>query len=114
MMRRFFFLAAALCGAIVAEAQSPQTPPGPSPSGAPAEQPSNPSLLSEPGRWLQPMEKHGVKFQVSYIGEVLGNLSGGYRRGAIYEGLLNAGTQFDLEKLCGWNGGDLFANMLYP
>lgn len=91
-----------------------QQPSRPQPGDAPAEQPSNPSLLTEPGRWLQPMEEHGVKFQVGYIGEVFGNLSGGDKQGAIYEGLLKVGVELDLEKLCGWKGGDVFVNVLYP
>src|SRR5690348_10289398 len=36
-----------------------------------------------------PLQKYGVKFAATYIGEVLGNVSGGLKRGAIYEGRLN-------------------------
>ncbi|HEY6765602.1 MAG TPA: hypothetical protein VI386_12580, partial [Candidatus Sulfotelmatobacter sp.] len=36
-----------------------------------------------------PLAKYGVKFAATYIGEVLGNVSGGLKQGAIYEGRLN-------------------------
>jgi len=36
-----------------------------------------------------PLQKYGVKFAATYIGEVLGNPSGGLKQGAIYEGRLN-------------------------
>ena len=56
----------------------------------------------------------GITFPISYTGEVLGNVSGGYRRGAIYEGLLSVGALFDLEKLVGWKGGSFLVSGLYP
>ncbi len=52
----------------------------------------------------------GLSFPVSYTGETFGNVSGGYRRGAIYEGLLNIGVQGDLEKLLGWQGGSFLVS----
>ena len=79
---------------------------------AATEQPANPALVDVFQKWLKPTE--GLEFQINYIGEVLGDVSGGYRQGAIYEGLLKAGVQLDLEKLTGWKGGALFVNMLYP
>lgn len=48
-----------------------------------------------------PFQDRGVKFAVTYIGETLGNASGGLRRGAIYEGRLNLAVDIDLEKLVG-------------
>ncbi|MGY4596927.1 carbohydrate-selective porin OprB [Bradyrhizobium sp. GM22.5] len=42
-----------------------------------------------------PLQRYGVKFAATYIGEVLGNASGGLKRGAIYEGrasIFDAGT----------------------
>lgn len=56
----------------------------------------------------------GLTFPISYTGEVLGNLSGGYRQGAIYDGVLNVGMQGDLEKLAGWKGGSFLVSGLYP
>jgi porin len=55
-----------------------------------------------------------LSFPVSYTGEVLGNLSGGYKQGAVYDGLLNVGVKGDLEKLVGWQGGSFLVSGLYP
>jgi porin len=52
-------------------------------------------------------------FQISaiYIGEALGNVSGGIRTGAIYTGRLDLGTTIDLEKVAGWTGATFHANI---
>src|SRR5258706_7850456 len=52
----------------------------------------------------QALADWGIQFSGTYIGEVLGNVSGGIRRGAIYTGRLDLGTDVDLEKLVGWTG----------
>lgn len=59
-------------------------------------------------------ESKALGFPVSYTGEVLGNLSGGYKQGAVYEGLLNIGVEGDLEKLAGWKGASFLVSGLYP
>ena len=61
-----------------------------------------------------PDESKALSFPFSYTGEGLANLSGGYRRGAIYEGLLSAGVQGDLGKLIGWKGGSFLLSGIYP
>ena len=48
-----------------------------------------------------PFEKTGIKFAVTYIGEVLGNPSGGQKRGAVYEDRFNFAVDIDFEKLWG-------------
>jgi hypothetical protein len=48
-----------------------------------------------------PLQKYGVKFAATYIGEVLGNASGGLKQGAIYEGRLNLAVDVDLQTLVG-------------
>src|SRR4051794_30297017 len=48
-----------------------------------------------------PLQKYGIKFAATYIGEALGNTSGGLKRSAIYEGRLNLAMDVDLEKLIG-------------
>src|SRR5439155_9644854 len=50
-----------------------------------------------------PLEKYGVKFAATYIGEMLGNVSGGLKQGTIYEGRLNLAVDVDLQKLAGLN-----------
>ncbi|MBS0527795.1 MAG: carbohydrate porin, partial [Proteobacteria bacterium] len=46
-----------------------------------------------------PLEKQGIKFAVTYIGEVLGNPTGGVKQGAVYEDRINFAVDADLEKL---------------
>lgn len=58
-----------------------------------------------------PFEKQGVKFAATYIGEVLGNTTGGLQQGAIYEGRLNLAVDADLQKLMGWQQLSFHANM---
>jgi porin len=53
----------------------------------------------------------GIAFSTTYIGEVLGNASGGIRRGTIYTGRLDVGVDVDLETLTGWSGARFHANM---
>src|SRR3954469_25571158 len=58
-----------------------------------------------------PLQKYGVKFAATYIGEALGNASGGLKQGAIYEGRLNLALDVDLHKLAGWRDLTFHANM---
>src|SRR3954465_11385458 len=58
-----------------------------------------------------PFQKYGVKFAATYIGETLGNVSGGLKQGAIYEGRLNLALDADLQKLVGLQQLTFHANM---
>jgi hypothetical protein len=58
-----------------------------------------------------PLQKYGVKFAATYIGETLGNISGGLKQGAIYEGRLNLAVDADLQKLTGLSELTFHANM---
>jgi porin len=53
----------------------------------------------------------GIAFSGTYIGEALGNASGGVRRGVIYAGRLDLGTDIDLDRLVGWRGAIFHANI---
>ena len=55
-----------------------------------------------------------LSFPISYTGEGLGNIAGGYKRGAVYEGLLSVGVQGDLDKLFGWQGASFLVSGIYP
>jgi porin len=50
------------------------------------------------------LSEHGVTFSLTYIGEVLGNVSGGERRGAVYGGRLDGQLDVDLGRAAGWSG----------
>ena len=58
-----------------------------------------------------PLQKYGIKFATTYIGETLGNVSGGLKQGAIYEGRLNLAVDVDLQKLAGLRDLTFHANM---
>lgn len=57
-----------------------------------------------------PLESKGIKFTLTYVADVLANPYGGLRRGAIYEGRLNAAVDFDLARLVGAPGLTFHAN----
>ena len=58
-----------------------------------------------------PLQKYGIKFAATYIGETLGNVSGGLKQGAVYEGRLNVAIDADLQKLAGLRELTFHANM---
>jgi porin len=58
-----------------------------------------------------PFQKYGVKFAATYIGEAMGNISGGLKQGAIYEGRLNLAVDVDMQKLAGLRDLTFHANM---
>jgi porin len=56
----------------------------------------------------------GVHLQAGYIGEVIGNVSGGLKRGAIYQGLFEAGLHLNTKKAGLWEGGTFQVSTLFP
>src|ERR1700712_1989758 len=81
------------------------------------DQPSDPdtgeSTVAERtlGLLPNPYERLGIKFAATYIGEVLGNATGGLRQGATFEGRLNLAVDLDFDKLAGWKGLTAHANI---
>src|SRR5688572_24834969 len=60
------------------------------------------------------LASRGLEFTAVYGGEVFGVVSGGFRQGAVYDGLLELGIDLDLEKLLGWHGAKLHLNGFHP
>jgi porin len=58
-----------------------------------------------------PFQKYGIKFAATYIGETMGNVSGGLKQGAVYDGRLNLAVDVDLQKLAKLQGLTFHANM---
>jgi porin len=58
-----------------------------------------------------PFDKQGVKFAVTYIGEGLGNPTGGAKQGAAYEDRINFAADVDFEKLIGLKQLTFHANV---
>jgi porin len=52
----------------------------------------------------------GVRFGLQEQSEVWGNLVGGLKTGAVYDGLTTASAALDLDKLAGWSGAKFFTN----
>jgi porin len=51
------------------------------------------------------MSQYGLSLNASEVSEVLGNVTGGTRRGADYDGLFQIGLQLDTKQAFGWEGG---------
>ena len=65
-----------------------------------------------PGRWLRPLNDRGIDYVMIYSTELLGNVRGGLKRGAVFSGVLEAGVALDTEKLLGWQGATFYASSL--
>ena len=57
--------------------------------------------------WLA---NRGVTFNSIYTGEVFGNVAGGVKRGAVYQGKLELNATADLERIAGLDGLTLYGN----
>jgi porin len=79
----------------------------------PADPDTGESTLSEKTLKLlpNPWERFGIKFAATYVGEILGNASGGIRQGAAYEGRLNLAVDVDFGKRAGLPGLSFHANV---
>jgi porin len=60
------------------------------------------------------LEDRGVVFNFTYAADGFAVLSGGIKRGVFYNGILDLGTDIDLEKLAGWKGTHFHINGFYP
>lgn len=56
----------------------------------------------------------GIIFNFTYAADPIGVVSGGIKRGVLYNGFLDLGTDIDLEKLAGWKGGHFHVNAFHP
>lgn len=61
--------------------------------------------------WRDRLADKGFALSFIYVGDVIGNVTGGVRRGTIYEGRLDTEVDADLEKLLGWRGTKLHFNV---
>ena len=65
---------------------------------------SSDTLLGDFGGVRSALKPYGVTLALSETSEILGNVTGGIRQGAIYEGLTDASVQIDLRTKYGWPG----------
>ena len=61
--------------------------------------------------WRDTLADKGLAFGATYITDNIANVSGGIKRGGIHFGRLDLGVDADFEKLFGWSGTKLHANM---
>lgn len=79
-------------------------------TAAPGTSSDTPSIQSSLGKYGDPggarayLKSKGITYQFSYLGEALGNTSGGVKRGATYEGIVYGKTDVDFGILVGLNG----------
>jgi len=79
----------------------------------PADPDTGESTVEESTLGLLPnrFEKQGVKFAITYIGEVLGNPTGGQKQSAVYEDRINFAIDIDFQKLVGLRNLTFHANV---
>ena len=65
----------------------------------------------DPGGLRKWLAQRGITYTIYYTNEMLGTVSGGIRRGALYEGKLDAQFSADLEKLAGLKGLSFYSNI---
>lgn len=110
----------ALAWAAPAAAQNPGGLPaggsGDFSDGSPVAQAPTPSIQSSLGPYGDPggvraaLAKSGITYNAIYTGEVFSNVSGGIRRGTVYEGKLELNTTWDLGKVLGLPNLTFFTN----
>jgi porin len=67
--------------------------------------PSRTTLLGDAGGLRPLLAKYGITFTLFEESEVFGNVTGGYRRGAAYDGVTTPTVMLDTSKAFGWAGG---------
>jgi porin len=63
------------------------------------------NLLGDAGGLRSTLWKYGITFGIQDIDEVWGNVSGGIKRGASYDGVTLFGVGLDTQRAFGWSGG---------
>ena len=67
--------------------------------------------IADPTGLRQALWTKGIKFQLNYIEEVIGVVDGGINRRTREGGRLEFAVDADLEKLFGWKGATVHANI---
>ena len=84
---------------------------GPAPPAPPSFW-DRPNLLGDLGGLRPALDDVGATFSLTEVSEVLGNVTGGVRRGFAYDGLTTASLKLDTGKALHWSGGTFFASAL--
>ena len=116
-MKKFSLgVAAALCAPLVASAQTADSKGGVIAAEVPQQETGSESdhLTGDWGGLRTKLVNRGVHLQAGYTGEVIGNVSGGLKRGAIYEGLFEAALKLDTQEAGWWSGGTFQVSTIFP
>ncbi|VUD70197.1 Porin B [Methylobacterium symbioticum] len=65
----------------------------------------------DPGGYRSFLQRNGISYSLTYIGESFANVAGGSRRGGVAEGRLDLQFDADLEELLDWQGARIHANL---
>lgn len=63
------------------------------------------TLTGDWGGTRKDLSDHGVDITLDYIGETLGNVSGGAKEGWVYQGRAELSIDADFDRMFGWKGG---------
>jgi porin len=88
-----------------AAAAAPASPSGSGPLGFLSTASHSSNLLGDMWGLRPALSKYGMTLNITETSEVLGNATGGARRGAAYDGLTTATLQMDTQRAFGLNGG---------
>ncbi|MHB8286068.1 MAG: carbohydrate porin, partial [Caulobacteraceae bacterium] len=109
-----FAAASVLSSAALAQERA-ATPPETTPAAS--AQPTPPSPQSGPladwAAWKAGLDKQGIDFALSYRSEDLSAVSGVPSRTPVHAGQLSLVSQFDMDKLVGWQGAAITASFSY-
>jgi porin len=101
-------------GGSAGPAQPQQSAQPQQPAATPAKAPDDiwtrDTLTGDWGGLRSSLEDAGVKFGLLEQSELWGNLVGGLRQGAVYNGLTTPSLTLDLDKLAGWTGATFFVD----
>lgn len=74
---------------------------------------SLPPLMADPGGLRRALAAKGVTYQINYNADFLSSVSGGMRRGSVFNGRLELSVDADLEKLANWQGGSAHVSLFH-
>jgi porin len=92
--------------------KAPPSPPSPPSSPTSKGLWERANLLGDMGGLRTFLDTHGIKLGLTEMSDVFGNVTGGIRRGADYEGLTTMSLTVDTDKSLHWSGGTFFASAL--
>ncbi|MGO4705104.1 carbohydrate porin [Microvirga sp. 2MCAF38] len=102
------------CAASSVSLAQSETKPQSETSTAPQISPSIQSFMEayggDPGSIRSFLDTKGLTYSLTYTNEGFGNVSGGIKRGGIYDGQLNFQLDADLDKLLDWKGAAFHTN----